>query len=103
MEVEGEEQEAAEEEEVEDSVLPGLVLFPTQVETKGSDLTCCVSTLHATHHQIVFYIELYSYLLFHCCITECEVEMKDGEEAEEDEAAHHQIVIIQLFIILLLY
>ena len=42
-----------EEEEVEDSVLPGLVLFPTQVEAKESDLTCHVSTHHATHHQIV--------------------------------------------------
>ena len=41
-----------EEEEV-DSVLPGLVLFPTQVEAKGSDLTSHVSTHHATHHQIV--------------------------------------------------
>jgi len=25
----------------------------TQVETKGSNLTCHVSTHHATHHQIV--------------------------------------------------
>ena len=31
-----------------------LVFVPnTQVETKGSDLTCNVSTHHATHHQIV--------------------------------------------------
>ena len=31
--------EDGQEEEVEDSVLPGQVLFPTQVEAKGSDLT----------------------------------------------------------------
>ena len=48
-----EEQEGGQEEEVEDSVLPGQVLFPTQVEAKESDLTCHVSTHHATHHQIV--------------------------------------------------
>ena len=50
----GEEEEVEDgEEEVEDLVLPGQVLFSTQVETKGSDLTCRVSTHHATHHQIV--------------------------------------------------
>ena len=55
-----------------------LVFVPnTQVETKGSDLTCHVSTHHATHHQIViFYIELYSYLSFYCCIAEYEVEVE---------------------------
>ena len=57
----------------------------TQVETKGSDLTCRVSTHHATHHQIViFYIELYSYLSFYCCFAEYEVEV-EGEEQEAVE------------------
>ena len=55
--------------EEEDSVLPGLVLFPTQVEAKGSDLTCHVSTHHATHHQIVtlyWIIQLFIILLLYC-------------------------------------
>ena len=54
------------EEEEEDSV-PSFAPN-TQVETKGSDLTCRVSTHHVTNHQIVVvFIELYSYLLFYCC------------------------------------
>ena len=59
-----EEQEGGQEEEVEDSVLPGQVLFPTQVEAKESDLTCHVSTHHATHHQIVI-IQLFIILLLY--------------------------------------
>ena len=47
------------EEEVEDSV-PSFV-FNTQVETKGSDLTCHVSTHHALTIRLLFYIELCNY------------------------------------------
>ena len=72
------------EEEVEDSV-PSFAPN-TQVETKGSDLTCRVSTHHATHHQIViFYIELYSYLSFYCCIAEYEVEVEGEEQGAVEE------------------
>ena len=34
--------------------------------------------------RLLLYIELYSYLLFYCCIAECEVE-GNGEEVEEEE------------------